>query len=249
MLADENDPDRVILVLPFLRRIDRPYPASVRECVDFVGQTLEGLAFMHENGVAHRDCSWRNIMMDGRSLFLKGWHPQADHKLPDGKLIWNDTPSRTACGGVRYHFIDFGISTKDANMTVGRAGQIRVPELSNDVPYNPYKLDVYILGKAYQDYLVKKIEGVDFVLPLITYMTPENPEDRPTAAQCVTRFNEMRAKMGRAKLLQRTPLYEAREGIVPRFIKGTYRLVCEGWWAVKSRSGLKSLHEYYSLED
>ena len=41
MLKDPFEPDHTILVTPLLRRVDQPNPASVRECVDFVEQTLE----------------------------------------------------------------------------------------------------------------------------------------------------------------------------------------------------------------
>ena len=72
----------------------------------------QGLAFLHEHNVAHRDCTSRNLMMDGRDLFPDGWHPQASYRLPDGKYLMKDeNPSRTAVGGVRYYFVDFGIST------------------------------------------------------------------------------------------------------------------------------------------
>lgn len=41
VLRQESDPDNVIIVIPWLRRIDSPDPASVRECIDLVKQTLE----------------------------------------------------------------------------------------------------------------------------------------------------------------------------------------------------------------
>lgn len=68
---DPLDAKVVIAVLPTLRKILDPPPASVRECIDFVQQTLEvrdisrlsashrhtvpckGLAFLHEHDVAH----------------------------------------------------------------------------------------------------------------------------------------------------------------------------------------------------
>ncbi|KAG9027082.1 hypothetical protein FS837_004389 [Tulasnella sp. UAMH 9824] len=155
VLKNEEDPEYVILVIPWLRRIDSPEPASVRECVDFVQQTLEGLVFMHEHKVAHRDCAWGNILMDGRRLYPQGWHPQQWGFFPNGKPMRGADPSRTAVGGVRYYFIDFGISTKDQDEVLGIHGQELSPELSDTVPYNPYKLDVYILGMAYQHFLIE----------------------------------------------------------------------------------------------
>lgn len=41
ILKDDSDPEHSILVFPLLRRLDAPRLASVREAVDFVGQTLE----------------------------------------------------------------------------------------------------------------------------------------------------------------------------------------------------------------
>lgn len=41
VLRDPTDPEHVLLVMPWLRRIDSPEPGSVRECVDFIQQTLE----------------------------------------------------------------------------------------------------------------------------------------------------------------------------------------------------------------
>lgn len=41
VLATEDDPTNVILVFPLLRRISDPSPASVRESIDFIRQTLE----------------------------------------------------------------------------------------------------------------------------------------------------------------------------------------------------------------
>lgn len=40
-LDDPVDPEQVILVMPVLRQIDQPLPASIRECADFLEQTLE----------------------------------------------------------------------------------------------------------------------------------------------------------------------------------------------------------------
>ena len=53
---------------------------------------------------------------------------------------------------VHYHYIDFGLSANYANggrdaLAIGMSGQVKtVPELSNVVPYNPFKTDVYQLG-------------------------------------------------------------------------------------------------------
>lgn len=90
-------------------------------------------------------------MMDGRAMFPRGWHPQSWLALPDGvtDLGQGRIPSRTAAGTVRYYYIDFGISSLDEDTVLGIHGQERAPELSDTKPYNPFKLDVYILGMAF----------------------------------------------------------------------------------------------------
>jgi serine/threonine protein kinase len=123
---------------------------------------------MHEQGVAHRygllkrspecvlirrsDCARSNIMMDASALFPYGYHPVHSMYLPD---IRGRAPhySRAAVS-VRYYYTDFGISShfpQDARSTlvVGRLGRDQyVPELSIDVPYDPFKVDIYILGNV-----------------------------------------------------------------------------------------------------
>jgi len=240
VLQDPKDPDNAIMVLPQLRRINMPRPASVRECVALVEQTLEGLVFMHENEVAHRDCAWANIMMDARAMFPKGWHPQSPTQLPNNAAMTHHIDSRTAVGGVRYYFIDFGISTRGEDSTLGFDGRERAPELSNDVPYNPYKLDVYVLGMMYQHFLVEEFAGVDFVKPLVEYMTPAIPANRPTATEAFDRFKTMKAKLSEYQLSQR--LHPLKPESTPiRVMKDAYYRLCDKWWMMKPKKKLEPL--------
>ncbi|KAG9019231.1 hypothetical protein FRB90_005062 [Tulasnella sp. 427] len=236
VLKDPKDPENVILVIPWLRRIDSPEPASVRECVDFVHQTLEGLIFMHEHKVAHRDCAWGNIMMDGRRLYSLGWHPQEWEVLPNGKSMKQSNPSRTAVGGVRYYFIDFGISTKDQDETLGVDGQEPAPELSDDVPYDPFKLDVYILGMAYRHFFIERYyDGLDFLLPLIEYMTPLKPSERPSAAEAFEKWKPIYQGLSFGTLSQRLQSKDlGPESSLVRFLKDSRHRLYDLWWTATS---------------
>ena len=94
-----------------------------------------------------------NIMMDGRLLFPDGWHPMLPHLHYDGRYLFStgsECPSRTALGEPRYFFIDFGISTWGQPLALGLDGQERAPELSDEDPYDPFLLDVYILGMTFR---------------------------------------------------------------------------------------------------
>ncbi len=70
VFADPSDPQSLLLVMPYLRQFNDPNFSSVGEVIDFVDQTMEvrnpdhlprqtlttiqGLAFLHRNLVAHR---------------------------------------------------------------------------------------------------------------------------------------------------------------------------------------------------
>jgi hypothetical protein len=66
---------------------------------------------------------------------------------------------RRSVAPLKYYFIDFETSRQyssdDQNpLCVGICGQARnVPEMSETVPYNPFKLDVYQLGTTLQPML------------------------------------------------------------------------------------------------
>ncbi|KAG8956974.1 hypothetical protein FRC03_010652 [Tulasnella sp. 419] len=196
VLEDPSDPDHVILVFPMLQRLDRPSPATIGECVDFVEQTLEGLAFMHEHQVAHRDCSVRNIMMDARRMFDYNWHPVLPSRKRDGSGMLEIKTTRTESGGVRYYFIDFGISSMGQDFVLGIDGQEEAPELKlgDDIPYDPFKLDVYILGMAYRRLFMTDHRGAEAILPLVRAMTVIDPGQRPSAADCIRIFSQMKKK-------------------------------------------------------
>ncbi|KAG8893787.1 hypothetical protein FRB99_001706 [Tulasnella sp. 403] len=200
ILEDNDGPEYVILVLPMLRRVDMPPPASVRELVDLVHQTLE----------------------------------------PDGRPLQLQEPSRTAAGGVRYYFIDFGISTRDQDRVVGVNGQERAPELSSDVPYDPYKLDVYDLGRAYKTLLEDTNLKAVFLDPLIELMTKKSPVDRPSAAEAFQTFKTLSKGMSWVTLSRRLRS-ESPESFLTRTFRDTRYRMCELWWALKPKRRLPPL--------
>ena len=87
-------------------------------------------------------------------MYPEGFHPIALDRNPDysekAKHI-----SRTAAK-VKYYFIDFGISVyipEDLRpkMVTGFLGRDRdPPELSKRDPYDPFKLDIFIVGNMFK---------------------------------------------------------------------------------------------------
>ena len=102
-----------------------------------------------------RDCAYRNIMMDASSIFPQGFHPITDMSLPNDITSTAPVLPRASVI-VPYYYVDFGISTLfDADdrdrLVTGMYGLDRdVPELSDEIPYDPFKVDVFILGNMFR---------------------------------------------------------------------------------------------------
>lgn len=98
-------------------------------------------------------------MFDAQQMYPKGFHAT----LIDSKLdISAPAPfiSRTAAGGVRYYFTDFGISShfadgKRSRVTGNRCQDKTVPELSDIYPYDPFPVDIYTLGNLYKMQIIE----------------------------------------------------------------------------------------------
>ncbi|OJT09372.1 hypothetical protein TRAPUB_14154 [Trametes pubescens] len=168
VLRDPSDPDIAFMVMPFMKYIDSPPMERVEDVLDCLDQILEvstvlavltrrsltsslqGLVFIHDQGVAHRDCAYKNIMMDASALFPQGFHPVIQSLLPDASGEAYALSRATV--PIRYCFIDFGISSRFApdassRLVVGSLGLDREPpELSPTMPYDPFKLDVFLIG-------------------------------------------------------------------------------------------------------
>lgn len=85
-------------------------------------------------------------------MFPDGFHPYATERLPDGRTLANPLP-RLSCG-LKYYYTDFGMSSSfDPAVTqpfvLGNLGRDReAPELSQEVPYDAFKCDIFICGNA-----------------------------------------------------------------------------------------------------
>ncbi|KAL5513752.1 hypothetical protein ACEPAH_4152 [Sanghuangporus vaninii] len=150
---------------------------------------LEGLVFMHENGVAHRDCAENNIMMNGDPLYPKGFHPCLPTLDANGKMA--RPRRRRDTRGVKHYFTDFGISSRfksveEIRLVTGQDGLDReVPELRQFEPYDPFPVDVFILGNLFRKKLTDVCENMGFLDPLVERMTRQNPCERPTAEEAL----------------------------------------------------------------
>ncbi|EJD41431.1 hypothetical protein AURDEDRAFT_138671 [Auricularia subglabra TFB-10046 SS5] len=186
-----NDPNGVLIVTPWLFDFYSLPIFYVNELVDFMLQLFEGVAFLHEHRVAHRDCTHANVMQDVRSAFPRLQpHPLSMSYARDGTTLV-DPLDRCVCHPpIRYYLIDFGISSRfdgdgpyRVTGTIGR--DPTAPELSDTVPYDPFKLDVYMVGNFFLQRYVRKYSNLEFLRPLLLRMTRQIPERRPNMEQAL----------------------------------------------------------------
>jgi hypothetical protein len=88
--------------------------------------------------------------MDATHMYPLGFHPVESIYLSDKKTVAPRISRLEA--GVKYYFVDYGISSyfppgSQRELVVGIAGRDQdVPELSNNVPYDPLKVDIFSIG-------------------------------------------------------------------------------------------------------
>ncbi|KAH9937750.1 hypothetical protein B0H21DRAFT_758148 [Amylocystis lapponica] len=211
-LPDERT---ALLVLPLLRQYDDPPLETVGELIEFLRQVFQGLQFMHQQHVAHRDCMNLNIMMDPSALYPAMYHPRSTYLTRDLQdlakyLTRTERPTK-------YYLIDFGLSVKfdadDINPTALpiMGGDRTVPEFQGEESYdkvqNPFPTDIYYLGNLIREDFFEVYFGLDFLFPLVADMVQADPTKRPAIDDVVSRFDELRSKLSywtlRARLVGR----------------------------------------------
>ncbi|KAA1476401.1 kinase-like protein [Dentipellis sp. KUC8613] len=229
-------PDHCFMVLPFCRNLISSTPPfeTVGEAFDLVEQALEGLEYLHELRIAHRDFTITNIMMDADRIFPRGFHMDNNYQDACGREI-SGVRSRTRVGGVRYYIIDFGESMKfgpDDSVLIdawSKAG-IHAPEtLGPDrPPYDPFKADIYTMGYSLKYLTVKDYGGyLDSLSPLFDAMMAEDPAERPAAAVALEQFRAIKRSYSRAALharirLDKPGLRSEAENSVQRTFRNTW---------------------------
>ncbi|KAI0330367.1 hypothetical protein GY45DRAFT_1250953 [Cubamyces sp. BRFM 1775] len=233
ILPDPFDPGLGLMVMPYLRPCNNPEFATIGDVVEFVDQTLEGLVFMHQHNIAHRDVAAANIMMDAQSLYPNGHHPIRLGYTPDALYPVSALPR--AGRNIRYYYIDFGLtswfSPGSSTYVVGDVGRAEVPELSDTVPYDAFKVDIYALGNVYFKEFESKYKNTDFLEPLIELMKRERPQERPTAEQALQEWQKKRATLNES--LFRWRLVPKSEQGIERVVNDTVAVAWEGIYHLK----------------
>ncbi|KAL1741487.1 kinase-like domain-containing protein [Schizophyllum fasciatum] len=207
ILLPDTD-DHVLLVMPLLRKYYDPSFSQPIQAADAVMQFLETLEFLHERNIAHRDFCRYNLMLDSSELLPGGYHFAQTRCTPTGSygLIFRD---RADVDRVKYFAIDLGLATllpnRESKVT-GIYGQDRtVPEHEWDSPYDPFKVDIYQLGRVILVDMVNAYDDLEFLRPLATAMSAEDPSQRPDASKALAALKETISELP-ATLLEK-PIY------------------------------------------
>jgi len=222
VLEVPGDSDAKVLVMPLLRAFDDPRLETVGEAVEFFRQVFEGLQFMHENHVAHRDCMKLNIMMDPKPLFPDMYHPQdLDFTLDRSAYARHFTRTKRP---TKYFLIDFGLSRmyaaeeKSPREPPIWGGDKTVPEFNrSDDDCDPFPTDIYYLGNLIREDFLQRIRGVEFMRSLAADMVQDEPASRPTIHQVVARYEELRKSLSSRKL--RSRLVDSDEDVIVRLYR------------------------------
>ncbi|KAI0665380.1 kinase-like domain-containing protein [Trametes maxima] len=209
VLIVPDDSDITILVMPLLRACDNPRWNTLGEVIAFLIQVFEGIQYMHELHIAHRDCQAPNILYDPRPIYPKMFHPQVTDKARNWKgSAKHSTRTRHP---VKYYIIDFGLSRR-YNPDDGpprehpiRGGDKSVPEFQNwqGELLDPFPTDIYYLGNMIVTRVLKKFKGTEFLIPLVNDMVKKSPSDRPTIQDVSRRFHDLVKFLGSAELRRR----------------------------------------------
>ncbi|CAE6500466.1 unnamed protein product [Rhizoctonia solani] len=204
-----------IAVLPLLRVHDDPPFVNVGEAVEFMKQALRGLAFMHAQNVAHRDIRPSNIMMAGEVLYDEPFHPVAQSLSLNAQSILrpharHELDSHRRHDGesaVRYYYINFSRASylppetaadgkPKARLLRCSRGQLgRFPEAMLTAGHDPFKADVYCLGKYVIDDLIMRHLALAPFTSVARYMTRRDPRTRPTAAEAFAHLETIRGSL------------------------------------------------------
>jgi len=206
VLQDPLEEDLLIIVMPLLRAFDEPRFDTVGEAVEFFRQVIEGMRFLHENHVAHRDCSPLNIMMEPK-MYPALYHPirTAEKRDLSGAAKHHSRTERP----VKYYFIDFGLSKRysaeDRNpleMPI-RGGDKSVPEFQGEgynQPSDPFAVDVYCLGNLIRKEFTQRYSNLQFMDGLVADMVQDDPTKRPDMEQVSLCFADIQKQVSRWKL-------------------------------------------------
>ncbi|KAH9013315.1 kinase-like domain-containing protein [Lactarius pseudohatsudake] len=215
-----------LMVFPLLRPFNQPQIQTFGEFVAFFTQVCEGIRFLHQRNVAHRDCTAYNIMLDSSKMYPKGFHPV---KIDRNRNFKGTAKAHTRRRPHRYYFIDFGLSrlypSRDATDEPLRGGDKSAPEYRSGQLCNPFHTDIYYIGNFIRQEFIEKCNGFEFMEDLVASMTQDDPTERPPIEDVLEEFFRIRTSLSKRKL---------RSAIIPRNVLKILRVIRQAWQSVRT---------------
>ncbi|TRM69604.1 hypothetical protein BD626DRAFT_474686 [Schizophyllum amplum] len=211
------------LVLPLLHLYYDPAFTRPIQATQALQQFFEAMQFLHEHDIAHRDFCRLNLMMDASELIPGGFHFVAATMTPDGLTYGLNYLDRADVSPVRYFVIDLGLASHFPSrrlngsdcLVTGVYGQDKtVPELSWEKPYDPFKVDIYQLGRVILEDMIEEYADLAFLRPLAESMTQQDPSLRPDACTAVTMLKELVNAQDSDALQQPMPQPYSQSGLI-----------------------------------
>ncbi|KAG5649918.1 hypothetical protein H0H81_001489 [Sphagnurus paluster] len=185
----------VFVVMPRWDISTLPPFATVSELLHFSQTWFEALDFLHEQSIAHQDIFYKNTAINAFGSFD----------------AFCSQPGLRNAGEVQYALYDFGHSlryprgTDISTVSVNRF--IRFHDGSTpDGPYNPFMVDVKMLGDMLNSTVVEGFEN--------------NPMQRPLARQALTDFFALMSSLDETQIketvaIKQTSCQKSKEGRKP----------------------------------
>ncbi|KAF8211895.1 hypothetical protein K438DRAFT_1708118 [Mycena galopus ATCC 62051] len=214
--------DLAFMVMPRMRECGHPpWFATVQEFIEFVQQVLEANILSPHRHASTSDICRRNIVVDSSNLIPGGSHFLDPWMASDGITLLTPLEdgntnagtnkpymkSRTQAGPLKYYFIDFGLSVQFRSyeareLVTGEIGRLRedIPEISGTVPYDPFKVDVRLVGEMLLHEFLDRYTGLNFVVPFVRKLRRKDPARRPDATAALELFKSLISKMGDKEL-------------------------------------------------
>ncbi|KZP01778.1 hypothetical protein CALVIDRAFT_559574 [Calocera viscosa TUFC12733] len=184
------------VVMPPLMPLKLEEMCTVGDAVDFVGQMLEAVQFLHGLGVSHGDISTKNIMV----------LPPAWARL---------SVQRHHASTLRYSYclIDFSFGDRfgpyQEYWTFRTDGPDVVPPEVKDnqsslgtIGYNPFAADIWLLSRVIKFDLLYSKANLRFLTKLANGMSEVNPGDRFTAELALNTFHNTLHELRSSDYLQ-----------------------------------------------
>ncbi|KAF9071350.1 hypothetical protein BDP27DRAFT_1401509 [Rhodocollybia butyracea] len=161
---------------------------DIEHFLEATSQIMEGVAFLHDHLVVHRDLFISNFLSsrrdapwdpDNRYDFLRPRYYIIDFEWAIRFLPGSDPETRTVTGPP----LPWDIYKRPVP-----------PEMKSELPYCPFKSDVWQLGKAFGKWL-EHIDSIPDVVQLLRKMSADDAKERPSAREAVNHLNKIRSEL------------------------------------------------------